>query len=268
MAGLPGVRVFWMRRRPNFGDAMAPLLVETLARAPASWAKPWLSDAVVIGSVIDRLPRRYGGVVIGAGLLERQSAMNIRGARLLGLRGELTRTAAGAGPGVVLGDSGLLAADLLGERPPATHRLGVVPHFKDLRLAQRYPDALVIDVSRPPLDVLRAIASCEHIISSSLHGLVTADALGIPRRWEPSPMLRGGGFKFADYASAFGQPIEPYRWQTAPTARIERIATELRDVFATLPSEVRRARDHRLPGVARVVERMPGGALQRLRVVR
>jgi hypothetical protein len=31
---------------------------------------------------------------------------------------------------------------------------------------------------------------------------------------------------------------------------------------------VRRARDHRLPGVARVVERMPGGALQRLRVVR
>lgn len=253
----PGVNVFWMRRRPNFGDALAPFLIARFANLEASWASPWRSDAAVIGSVVDRLPARYRGAVIGIGLLERESARNLSGAHILGLRGELTLRAAGLRGEIVLGDSGLLAAELLGRRPETSHPLGVVPHFRDQLLAQRHPDALHIDVSQPPLDVIAAIASCSRIVSSSLHGLVTADAFGLPRRWEPSPAMRGGAFKFADYASALGTTIEPETWASAPPRQVELVIGRLRDAFAALGAVVLEGRRRRHRGLGRLTERLP-----------
>jgi hypothetical protein len=46
------------------------------------------------------------------------------------------------------------------------------------------------------------------VLSSSLHGLIAADALGVPNAWIGlSDALRGGDFKFRDYYGVFG--IEP-----------------------------------------------------------
>lgn len=52
--------------------------------------------------------------------------------------------------------------------------------------------------------VLELIASSEYVLSSSLYGLIVADALGKPSRWLLlSRLVGGGGFKFRDYFSAF-----------------------------------------------------------------
>jgi len=46
---------------------------------------------------------------------------------------------------------------------------------------------------------------CRTIVSSSLHGLVVADSLGIPNmRMICSDRIRGGDYKYDDYYSAFG----------------------------------------------------------------
>ena len=73
------------------------------------------------------------------------------------------------------------------------------------QFADRYPaQVTVINVRRHPSAVIRDIASCGAILSSSLHGLVVADSYGIPAAWTSgSPPLTGGDFKFQDYASAF-----------------------------------------------------------------
>ena len=64
----------------------------------------------------------------------------------------------------------------------------------------------VIDVNRPPFDVVRDISTCEAIVSSSLHGLIVADALEIPNvRVSFHGRLKGGDFKFEDYASGVGR---------------------------------------------------------------
>jgi pyruvyltransferase len=56
--------------------------------------------------------------------------------------------------------------------------------------------------------VTREIMSCKRIISSSLHGLVIADAYGIPNAWlgsdgrEGGSRPNGGEYKFYDYFAA------------------------------------------------------------------
>jgi pyruvyltransferase len=229
------VRVYWFRTRPNFGDALAPVLLRHFGGIGARWSHPALSDGVVIGSVAARLPRHYYGVVVGVGKYDETVALDLSRAHVLGLRGRLTLRDSGARGNPVLGDSGLLARDLLAARPPVAHDLGIVPHYNDTQLAQRFPDAHHVDVGRDPIEVIREIASCERIISSSLHGLITADSLGIPRRWEPSSRLRGGAFKFHDYASALGVAMEPEKWQTASGSAVDSAVSGLRDAFREVP---------------------------------
>ena len=71
-------------------------------------------------------------------------------------------------------------------------------------------NVLVIDVQRQPIEVIADVDKCEYILSSSLHGVIAADSLGIPNAWILlSDKVLGSGFKFYDYASAFGMKYEP-----------------------------------------------------------
>jgi hypothetical protein len=76
------------------------------------------------------------------------------------------------------------------------------------------PDVLPIDVGAPVAEVLARIARCRYILSSSLHGLIVADALGIPNGWLwlDTGRERTAGltaFKVQDYHSAFDTPPTP-----------------------------------------------------------
>jgi hypothetical protein len=71
-------------------------------------------------------------------------------------------------------------------------------------------NATVIDVTGEPLEVLKKIAACETILSSSLHGLVIADSFHIPNLC----ILQGrevydAPFKYEDYYSAYNKAWNP-----------------------------------------------------------
>jgi pyruvyltransferase len=117
----------------------------------------------------------------------------------------------------VAGDAGLLAAELIdcsSERKE--FRLGIIPHDSE-RFEPEYetllastPHSKIIDVRGNVISILKEISKCECIVSSSLHGLIVADSLGIPnRRVVLTNKLTGDGFKFNDYYSVFGGQPNP-----------------------------------------------------------
>ena len=210
------IRLFYSRRRNgnlNFGDDIAPLLVEVLSGRRVTHARVSGCDLAAMGSIIEMLIERrhrrwrHGRLgplsVWGAGCLRKGMDLSARGLDLHALRGPMTAARLGwAGP---LGDPGLLLGRLL-KPGPKTHKWGVVAHYTDLdspRLAQLLDGTervKNISVEAPPLEVLAQIAACDHIAASSLHGLVAADALGIPNwRIELAGQLDGGDYKFRDY---------------------------------------------------------------------
>lgn len=221
------MKAFWAQAGNNFGDILTPLLFERLAGVRLEWADGDEADLFAIGSIVELIPRGYTGLVLGSGCWF-DEPVELDAARVLALRGVLTARHAGLRP-PLLADLGLLAPDLL-ERQPTERDLplGTVRAGGDPR-----PSAgVALEPAGDPLLLIATAARCERIVSSSLHGLVLADALGIPNMWDP--FVTAPGFKFRDYASAYGERIEPYQWRVADQVQVDAKQRALRDIMAEL----------------------------------
>lgn len=222
---------YWSRQ-PNFGDQLTRVLLGSLAGIHVRFAKAGSAELFAVGSIAEYIPPGYTGTVLGTGKMHAATVLDLSRARVLALRGPLTAEGSGADC-ALYGDLGLLLRRVA---PPLTgeHPLGVLPHFKDKDLAGRWSKRgnLFIDAEQDPLKVTRAAARCERIVTSSLHGVILADTLGIPVRWEPSPEVYGGGFKFHDYNMGLhGERMPEHEWRTADQATIE---TRVGDLFTVM----------------------------------
>lgn len=217
--------VWWWRGKQNFGDRLTYWLLNRVSQLNVQWGEKHQADAVGVGSVLGLFPKDWTGAVIGSGILRSNQHVDLTNNRVFGLRGPLTIANCTLIPRkeFVMGDPGLLVSDLI-ELPAKQHKLGLVPHWSDVELEHRPEfkpfNPLIIRVGDEPLEVLRQIASCEKIVSSSLHGIITADSFGIPRRVEQFARSKheGGDFKFRDYHQSLNMPYrvgvtaEPSRW--------------------------------------------------------
>jgi pyruvyltransferase len=127
------------------------------------------------------------------------------------VRGPISRARAAScghtGP-IVYGDPGLLLPRF--HKPQGRKdKVAIVPHYVDFdAVRERYgkaKDVRVVNVLAPIEEVLDAIGTCEHVISSSLHGLVVAAAYGLPFEWVQTwRPIHGDGTKFRDFGLSVG----------------------------------------------------------------
>jgi pyruvyltransferase len=207
------MKIYYWKGKKNFGDLLGPLLLKRFIGLDTTWAEPKDSDLVAVGSVLDLLPKDYTGIIAGCGKLHERTKVDFPDARILALRGPLT--AKGLKGNIVLADPGLLANELVGPQDKE-FEIGIVPHWSDTTLehnsAFKKYNPKIIKVSDDPLKVIREIASCKKIISSSLHGIILADAFAIPRRIEISPSVyinkyEGGLYKWEDYSASINMKL-------------------------------------------------------------
>jgi hypothetical protein len=210
------MKVHWHecgRKHGNLGDKLTPLLLDYFG-VPCEWSPPDKAELFGIGSILHKVPPHYQGVVWSTGALFDSESHDLSAAQVLALRGKLTLSEVKCceRDAISLGDGGLLAVLLF--RPyRKRYKLGVIAHYAhpdESVFADLAKDSEIkrIDICDEPRSVIQLIGQCEHILSSSLHGLIIADSLGIPNRWidvaSDSSKILGNGFKFRDYYSIYG----------------------------------------------------------------
>lgn len=239
------VKVYYWNKVANFGDVLTPLLLKKFSNLTAQLSPVGDAELVVVGSIIDQLPKDWTGIIAGAGKLHELTTVP-GAARVLALRGPLT--AKGVSGNFAIGDPGLLADELI-KKDGKRYELGLVPHWSDKKLEHNSTflkyDPRIIRVSDDPLEVIREISRCKKIVSSSLHGIILADAFGIPRRIEIAPNMvekphqEGGLFKWKDYSASLGMPLRVGVTQQPSSIMVSERQHELFDVFRKLRREFR-----------------------------
>ncbi len=211
------LKLYWWTDTPNFGDAINPLIVSHVSGRDVAWAEPQDADLFAIGSVMPFVRQAANAserrpLVWGSGCLNAMRRDFVERATFAAVRGPLSAEWLGLSV-TRFGDPALLMPDVLGAPVAADGKVRIVPHFKLLDQTRRAARSLgdeveVVDVRDDALDVVRRIAASRLVLSSSLHGLIVADAFGIPNLWlDPDGNHRSPRFKFYDYACAVGRGL-------------------------------------------------------------
>lgn len=192
------LKVWWASGTPNFGDILTPYVLDHFN---IGWEFTEKFDTICIGSIAKHATTNT--LVLGSGIIGRTQNL-CPTADWKFVRGPITRKRiieCGGNCPEIYGDPALLLP-LFCEESKKEYDVGIVPHYVDYNLAvELFPSHNIINLkNRNPLEVAREISKCRTIISSSLHGIIAANAYGIPAAWVKfSDKLKGDGVKFLDY---------------------------------------------------------------------
>lgn len=216
------IKAYWCKSK-NFGDTLTPIIIKHFTGQEAelidveSWGK-----LIAVGSLLGVV--RQNDIIWGTGSIEAMEKGAIKqpiGSTFLAVRGPLTREIIDGEVPEVYGDPAILLPLIYNPDIPKKHKVGVIPHYVDKKLVAD-KDMHFIDVEAPWKEVVDEIKSCEMIISSSLHGIICAEAYGIPVKWvKYSDKIAGGEFKFQDYFLGSGRKEQEYFKDIAPIENLK-----------------------------------------------
>lgn len=217
---------YWYSDQANFGDAMAPRLIQLADSNRSFHLVPGSrrGKLMTIGSNHHWI--RPFDTVAGAGSMLPLKFRAAQSVHFVSLRGPLTWDLLGRPKVISLGDPGLLARKLIEDHPTISSKFQrdaggfiVVPHVSEVDYFQSvFPDLNVVDPRDDPLEVLSRIQSAEFVFSSSLHGIVVADSFEIPSVWLQRTVKPAGTHKFIDYFLGVGRPkgLRPHSFLKGP----------------------------------------------------
>jgi hypothetical protein len=254
------VPAYWWDGHPNFGDALTPYLLPKYGIVPL-YREPRHARLAGVGSLLEFFPDDYDGAIWGTGLM-RDGEKRMPDATALALRGPLTQERIGASD-AAYGDPGLLVSRHV-RRPSGRVAITAVPHGHHRSheglaalLSGESGRARTVNVHQDAASAVREIAAGEVVLTTSLHGLITADSYGIPAIWTMlEPALDGADFKFRDYEAAVTPGLSRFvafddlrtlddvvrRARTADAGRVAELSDGLVGALGRLPDVLPEAR--------------------------
>ncbi|WP_281238873.1 polysaccharide pyruvyl transferase family protein [Flavobacterium praedii] len=213
------VSLFWwseihltQKAKENYGDLIGKYIVEKISNRNVVWVHPgkrklkntFTKIYFTVGSILSQV--KGNCIVWGSGIISREHKINK--ATFLAVRGPQTRKVLiqqGHNVPEIYGDPALLMPVFFKPVVIKKFELGIIPHYVDYEVVLlHYRDienVVVIDLMTNDVEqVTQLIASCNSVISSSLHGLIVAHAYRVPAIWaEFSNKIYGDGVKYQDY---------------------------------------------------------------------
>jgi pyruvyltransferase len=188
----------------NFGDLLSPWLFKKISGKDVVHNKGASLSYVGIGSILNH--GTDNSVYWGTGSFGTESKSQVPvNARYHAVRGPLTRAkikSHGVDCPKVYGDPALLTPMYYWPDIKPEYELGVVLRWSEKKWLDRDFGAGVKKIFLKTSNieqVISEILSCKRILTSSLHGLIIADAYGIPNAWLESGTPKGAEFKYYDY---------------------------------------------------------------------
>lgn len=221
------IRLYAWSEVPNFGDRLSKVIVEWVSQRPVSLVRAGVRNKLLaVGSVVQLA--QPGDVLWGTGIHPdgyESFWKNSSKARLqltaLAVRGPITRDVLLARqidcPGIY-GDPAILLPLLYPKSLTPTHAAILLPHFNDYGYFSSHPDAClgvpVVNPAAPWQQIVDAVTSASLVIASSLHGLIVAEAYGVPAIWF-RPNQSEGYLKYQDYYASTQRapmPVNDLKW--------------------------------------------------------
>ena len=214
----------------NVGDSLQRHLnaalfgTRTLHAEQAEQAEQAAPRLLGVGSIAHRA--RAGDVIWGSGFKDQpltltaaeKAAIEVRAVRGPLTADYLSSNGVAVPPDVAFFDPGLLVAEILPDEIAACRRssgspcgLLLVPHYKDTAVwLDRFPAAgrRLRTVDCDLFVMLREMLAAELVVSSSLHGIILAEALGVPAVLMRPPATEPFA-KFEDYYLGTGRTAFP-----------------------------------------------------------
>lgn len=173
-----------------------------------------LCNYLVIGSTIDMLCRP-NTEVWGAGIIDGSKPLRVKPRKVYAVRGPLTREKLleeGVECPEIYGDPALLTPLYYQPNKQKRYKYGIISHVSNQatvanlclneKCVSECTDVKIINLGQYTHwhDIIDQVCECELILSSSLHGLIIAEAYHVPNVWiEFGKPLIGGHFKFHDF---------------------------------------------------------------------
>lgn len=221
------VRLFWWNERKiqgkskeNYGDLLGKYLVEKISKKSVVWSKPskfslynfFSPIYVTIGSILSNVNTYC--IVWGSGIISKE--YSIKKAKFLAVRGPQTRKhllSQGYNVPEIYGDPALLLPRYYNPKIEKEYTIGVIPHYTDFKKVSGFynneKSILLIDLMTNDIEkTTNEFLKCEKIVSSSLHGIIVAQAYGIPAIWQKfSDGVFGDDIKYQDYFESVNIPV-------------------------------------------------------------
>src|SRR5699024_5817282 len=223
----------WWDYTRNFGDLLGPWLVQRMSGREIKWVPRHEPHYITIGSILSHV--RPSSVVWGVGSFGSEGEKKVTtGNRYLATRGPLTRARLEmykqSSPRIY-GDPALLVPEYHPAAARQDSKVGLILRWSEKARKRNFDvdGVRVIDLETDSIeDTLDAITSCEVIVSTSLHGLILADAYGIPNAWLIADTGYGKEHKFWDYLLSVHKERDPIEFDiTQPGLTL----SQLIDVF-------------------------------------
>ncbi|QRQ80003.1 GT-D fold domain-containing glycosyltransferase [Glutamicibacter protophormiae] len=210
--------MYWWDKMSNFGDEAGPWIASKISGSPvvnmrnSSMNVPTLMS---VGSVFAQIENEKTEVW-GSGLISPLSEGQVRKLRSFGeikihaLRGKVSakeiEEKLGWRTPSIFGDPALLVPKYLQtvEDKTLNDKIGFVPHYAHEFLRIKKDSTIhAIDVTKDLESVAQEISQVKCIVSTSLHGIILAQAFEIPWVWLriTDKPLKGDDFKFQDFFS-------------------------------------------------------------------
>lgn len=215
------IPVFYWDGKPNFGDVIGPYLISKITGKPVLNIRNLQYPGIMtVGSIIQLLNRK-NMVIWGSGLMYKPTDEQVRALKkynpeILSVRGrETAKQLLEAGINVpdqsTYGDPALILPLFYQPTVSGPQKIGICPHYIHkshfLECISDKDNLKIIDVQNDLETVVDSISSSSVCISTSLHGLIIAQAYNIPWVWLEivDNNLGGEDFKFKDFFSTINE---------------------------------------------------------------